>query len=71
MKKWSVTSAAADFDAFWDKVENVGPQILRRRGVDFVFANRADYEARMGKDYKIAPENTHDFPDFDAKPHAL
>ncbi len=71
MKKWSITSAAADYEAFWDKVENDGPQILRRRGVDFVFAKRADLEARIGKDYKIAPGNTYDFPDYVAKPRAL
>ncbi len=70
MKKWSVTSTAADFEAFWDKVENDGPQILRRRGIDFVIGSRSDFEARMGKDYKIASGNTHDFPDFVAKPHA-
>jgi hypothetical protein len=69
MKKWSVTSAAADFDAFWDKVKNEGPQILRRRGVDFVIGSRADFEARMGKDYKIVPSCIHEFPDFDAEPH--
>ncbi|MGA2896835.1 MAG: hypothetical protein ABSE27_04480 [Acidobacteriaceae bacterium] len=71
MKKWSVTSAAADFDAFWDKVENEGPQILRRRRVDFVIGSRTDLEAQMGKAYKIAPENTHDFWDLDTKSHAL
>jgi hypothetical protein len=53
MKKWSVTSAAADFDAFWGKVKNEGPQILRRRGVDFVIGSRADLEARMGGRYEF------------------
>jgi hypothetical protein len=70
MKKWSVTSAAADFDAFWDKVKNEGPQILRRRGVDFVIGSRADLEARMGGKYEFAASSTHEFLDLDARPHS-
>lgn len=68
MKKWSVTSLCADFDGFLDKVSNEGPQTVRRRGIDFVCASPADFETRMGKDYKIAPGSTHDFSDFVAKP---
>jgi hypothetical protein len=70
MKKWSVTSLVANYEAFWDKVTNEGPQVIRRRGVDFICASPADFEARMGKDYKIAPGNTHEFPDFVDKPKA-
>ena len=42
MKKWSITSLVANYETFWDKVEKEGPQILRRRGVDFIFASHAD-----------------------------
>jgi hypothetical protein len=70
MKKWSVTSAAADFDAFWDEVKNEGPQILRRRGVDFVFATRDDLEARMGRKYEFSADSTHEFPELNAEPHS-
>jgi hypothetical protein len=69
MKKWSVTSLVANYEAFWDKVANEGPQIIRRRGVDFICASPADFEARMGKDSKIASRSTHEFPDFDAESH--
>jgi hypothetical protein len=70
MKKWSITSMCADFEGFLDKVSNEGPQIIRRRKIDFVCLNTTDFEARMGKDYKIASGNTHDFSDFVAKPRA-
>ncbi len=70
MKKWSITSLVANYEAFWDKVENEGPQTIRRRGVDFVIGSRADLEARTGKDYKIAPGCIHEFPDFVDKPKA-
>lgn len=71
MKKWSITSMCADFDGFLDKVINEGPQTIRRHKIDFVCASPSDFEAHMGKDYKMTPENTHDFSDFAAKPRAL
>lgn len=71
MKKWSVTSVTADLDAFWKKVEDEGPQIVRRRGIDFVCASKADFEARMGRGYKFAADCTHEFPSREAEPETV
>ncbi len=47
MARWAVAEAKAKFSEVLDRAEREGPQVVRRRGKEFVLVTLPEYERRV------------------------